>query len=87
MELINKWALAQKRCKAKDFANQPDLFVIGYGYLMDAEVFSREVILRELKDRINNEIDSVIVKDTYTNGKNAGLRKVLKIIEDIEQGY
>lgn len=40
---------------------------------------------KRLKDLIHREMDSVVVKDTYTKGKNAGLRKVLALIDDIEQ--
>ncbi|MCR2050954.1 hypothetical protein NSB25_27410 [Acetatifactor muris] len=35
------------------------------------------------KEEIFKEIDGVIVKDTYSKGKNAGLRKAWKIYEDV----
>lgn len=35
------------------------------------------------KNRIYKEIDGVIVKDTYSKGKNAGLRKALAILKDM----
>ena len=41
----------------------------------------------ELKIMIQKEIDNFIVKDTYTKEKNAGLRKALAFIDDIERGY
>jgi hypothetical protein len=34
-------------------------------------------------EEISKEIDGVIVKDTYSKGKNAGLRKAWKIYEDL----
>jgi hypothetical protein len=40
-----------------------------------------------LKEMIQKEIDGVVVKDTYTKGKNAGLRKCLAFIDDIEHEY
>ena len=35
------------------------------------------------EEEIFGEIDGVIVKDTYSKGKNAGLRKAWKIYEDL----
>lgn len=35
------------------------------------------------KNTIYKEIDGVIVKDTYSKGKNAGLRKALVILKDL----
>lgn len=43
--------------------------------------------LEKLKIMIQKEIDNFIVKDTYTKEKNAGLRKALAFIDDIERGY
>ncbi len=40
-------------------------------------------MLIDLRDRINKELDNFIVKDTYTKGKIAGLRKTLSFIDDI----
>lgn len=39
--------------------------------------------LENLKNLICTELENFIVKDTYTKGKNAGLRKALVLIEDI----
>lgn len=38
--------------------------------------------LEELKKRLYGELNNFIVKDTYTKGKNAGLRKAISLIED-----
>ena len=35
------------------------------------------------EEEILREMDGVIVKDTYSKGKNAGLRKAWKIYEDL----
>ena len=35
------------------------------------------------KNKIYKEIDGVIVKDTYLRGKNAGLRKAMAILKDM----
>lgn len=35
------------------------------------------------KNMIYKEIDGVVVKDTYSKGKNAGLRKALSILKDM----
>lgn len=43
--------------------------------------------LEKLKIMIYKEHDNFIVKDAYTKGKNAGLRKALAFIDDIEKGY
>lgn len=37
---------------------------------------------KKVIEQIENEIDSVIVKDTYSKGKNAGLRKAKIFIEE-----
>lgn len=43
-----------------------------------------ELNLREkYEEEIFKEIDGIIVKDTYSKGKNAGLRKARKIYEDL----
>jgi len=36
MRLIDADALIKNRCHAKDFFKQPELYVIGQGYVMDA---------------------------------------------------
>lgn len=41
--------------------------------------------LKELQKRLNIELENYIVKDTYTKGKNAGLRKAIAMIEDMIQ--
>lgn len=38
--------------------------------------------LKELQKRLLAELNNFIVKDTYTKGKNAGLRKAIALIED-----
>lgn len=47
------------------------------------EVISELHVSEKYKEEIFKEIDGVIVKDTYSKGKNAGLRKAWKIYEDI----
>lgn len=37
-------------------------------------------------EKIENEINGVIVKDTYSKGKNAGLRKAKIFIEEQQEG-
>lgn len=41
-------------------------------------------IVEGLENAIHQELKNFIVKDTYTRGKNAGLRKVLVMIDDIK---
>ena len=38
--------------------------------------------LKELQGRLRKELENYIVKDTYTKGKNAGIRKAIVMIED-----
>lgn len=38
----------------------------------------------KLEDLIQQKLDDFVVKDTYTKGKNAGLRKVLALIKDMK---
>lgn len=40
-------------------------------------------VAENYKDKIYKEIDSAIVKDTYSKGKNAGLRKAKIIFEEL----
>ena len=40
-----------------------------------------------IKERLEEEIDDVIVKDTYSKGKNAGLRKAKIIVNQVAEGY
>ena len=40
-------------------------------------------LYEQYNEEISKEINGVIVKDTYSKGKNAGLRKALKIYEDL----
>lgn len=47
------------------------------------EVISELHVPEKYQEEISKEIDGVIVKDTYSKGKNAGLRKAWKIYEDI----
>ena len=37
---------------------------------------------KKVIEEIEKEIDGVIVKDTYSKGKNAGLRKAKLLIEE-----
>lgn len=39
--------------------------------------------LKELQKRLISELDNFVVKDTYTKGKNAGIRKALMLIDDM----
>lgn len=70
--------------------------IIDYGNSEAAENFDAENMAEYLietiielhlydtyKEEISKEIDGVIVKDTYSKGKNAGLRKAWKLYEDI----
>lgn len=70
--------------------------IVDYGNSEAAEDFDAEDMAKYLievipelhlsekyKEEIFNEIDGIIVKDTYSKGKNAGLRKAWKIYEDI----
>lgn len=50
-------------------------------YLIEA--ISELHVSEKYQEEISKEIDGVIVKDTYSKGKNAGLRKAWKIYEDI----
>lgn len=43
-----------------------------------SDVISRSKLIEE----IEKEIDGVIVKDTYSKGKNAGLRKAKILVEE-----
>ncbi len=47
------------------------------------EVISELNVSEKYQEEISKEIDGIIVKDTYSKGKNAGLRKAWKIYEDI----
>ena len=47
------------------------------------EVISELHLYEKYKEEISKEIDGVIFKDTYSKGKNAGLRKAWRIYEDI----
>lgn len=40
-------------------------------------------LYEQYNEEISKEINGVIVKYTYSKGKNAGLRKALKIYEDL----
>ena len=40
-------------------------------------------LCEKYEEEIFKEIDGIIVKDTYSKGKNAGLRKARKIYEDL----
>lgn len=40
-------------------------------------------LYEKYEEEIFREIDGVIVKDTYSKGKNAGLRKAWKIYENL----
>jgi len=42
--------------------------------------------LERLKQMLYKELNNFVVKDTYTKGKNAGLRKAIVMIEDIKDG-
>ena len=42
------------------------------------------MMIDRLKELLSKELDSFVIKDTYTKGKNAGLRKALALIADIE---
>lgn len=70
--------------------------IIDYGNSEAAENFDAENMAEYLietiielhlydtyKEEISKEIDGVIVKDTYSKGKNVGLRKAWKLYEDI----
>lgn len=47
------------------------------------EVIPELHLSEKYREEIFKEIGGVIVKDTYSKGKNAGLRKAWKIYEDI----
>jgi len=47
------------------------------------ETISELHVYKRYKEEISKEIEGVIVKDTYSKGKNAGLRKAWKIYEDL----
>ena len=49
---------------------------------LSAEKSEKVDVLRELQKRLYTELDNYIVKDTYTKGKNAGIRKALALIND-----
>jgi len=40
-------------------------------------------LLIALKNNLIAELDNFVVKDTYSKGKNAGLRKAIVLIDDI----
>lgn len=44
-------------------------------------IFENKIEL--LKNNIYKEIDGVVIKDTYSKGKNAGLRKAIAFLKDI----
>lgn len=50
-------------------------------YLID--IISELNLYERYKEEISKEIEGVIVKDTYSKGKNAGLRKAWKLYEDL----
>ena len=41
----------------------------------------------DIVERLEEEIDDVIVKDTYTRGKNSGLRKAKIIVSQVASEY
>ena len=44
-------------------------------------------VFEKIKEKIWEEIENVIVKDTYTRGKNAGLRKAEIFIDEVAEEY
>lgn len=44
-------------------------------------------VFEKIKEKIRKEIEDVIVKDTYTKGKNAGLRKAEIFIDEVAEEY
>ena len=44
-------------------------------------------VFEKIKEKIRKEIEDVIVKDTYTKGKNAGLRKAEIFIDEVAAEY
>ena len=44
-------------------------------------------VFEKIKEKIRKEIEDVIVKDTYTKGKNAGLRKAEIFIDEVAAKY
>lgn len=44
-------------------------------------------VFEKIKEAIQKEIEDVIVKDTYTKGKNAGLRKAEKLVDEVTEEY
>jgi hypothetical protein len=53
-----------------------------FSLIKDAcEIFEDKIEL--FKNKIYKEIEEVIVKDTYSKGKNAGLRKTIAFLKDM----
>ena len=44
-------------------------------------------VFEKIKEKIRKEIEDVIVKDTYTKGKNAGLRKAEVFVDEVAAEY
>lgn len=54
-----------------------------YEVVKQSDLISRNILIKE----INKEINGIIVKDTYSKGKNAGLRKAKILAEEQSEAY